>query len=240
MLRHFVNALTAAAMLILVAACSSGPSVREPSAPEAVFEQAAEEVISGDDEIVADEPSEMPAEASVDLSIEANLDEISEKTQRSYDAALAAMRSENWLQAELELQALIEDEPGFPGPYVNLALIYERDGRRREARQALEQALAIAPGFPPANNELGRILREEGDFSGAELAYGRALSSDPFNAIAHLNLGILLDIYLRRPADALDHYNQYQATRSEPDETVSRWIVDLERRAAAAERVAQD
>ncbi len=216
--------------------------MRETAAPEQISEQiAAQDATAGAEaETVAEVPAEAAIESTVDLSIEANLDEISEKTQRSYDAALAAMRSEDWLQAELELDALIEDEPGFPGPYVNLALIYERDGRRREAREALEQALAIAPGFPPANNELGRILREQGDFAGAELAYGRALASEPFNAIAHLNLGILLDVYLRRPADALDHYNQYQATRSEPDETVSRWIVDLERRAAAAERVARD
>ncbi len=241
-------------MLCILAACSSGPSVREASAPESIPESAPESApqsargsIDGLDSVAdtefdgsADMPAEPAPESTVDLSIEANLDEISEKTQRTYDAALAAMRSENWLQAELELQSLIEDEPGFPGPYVNLALIYEQDGRRREARQALEQALAIAPGFPPANNELGRMLREEGDFSGAELAYGRALATDPFNAVAHLNLGILLDVYLRRPADALDHYNQYQATRTEPDETVSRWIVDLERRAAAAERVARD
>ena len=74
------------------------------------------------------------------MEIEANLDEISEKTQRSYDAALAAMRSENWVQAELELEQLIAEEPGFPGPYVNLALIYERDGRSADARQSLEQA----------------------------------------------------------------------------------------------------
>jgi tetratricopeptide (TPR) repeat protein len=242
LLRHCVNALTAAAMLCILAACSSGPSVREANAPESIPESADGQVSVSDAEFENGSglPEETELESTVDLSIEANFDEISEKTQRTYDTALEAMRSENWLQAELELQSLIEDEPGFPGPYVNLALIYEQDGRRREARQALEQALAIAPGFPPANNELGRMLREEGDFSGAELAYGRALATDPFNAVAHLNLGILLDVYLRRPADALEHYNQYQATRTEPDETVSRWIVDLERRAAAAERVARD
>ena len=84
------------------------------------------------------------------------------------------------------------------------------------------------------------MLRERGEFAAAEQAYQRALQSDPNNPIAHLNLGILLDVYLRRPADALEHYNQYQASRVEPDEIVSRWIIDLERRAAAAERVAQD
>jgi tetratricopeptide (TPR) repeat protein len=219
----------------MLAACSSTTtSVREVAGET---QQQIAEVETG--EIVA-AAEEVPAQSMVDFSIAANLDEISEKTQRSYDEALAAMRSENWVQAELALQQLIEDEPGFPGLWVNLALVYQRDGRAAEARQALEQAIAIAPGFAPANNELGRILREHGDFTGAQSAYERSLASDPNNAIAHLNLGILLDIYLRRPADALNHYSQYQATLSEPDQTVSRWIVDLERRVQAEARVAQD
>ncbi len=239
LLRHCVRFISAGLLLGILAACSSTSSnVRAPEQAEERIEPELEapQSVAADAEAVVEETPE----STVDLSIEPNLDEISEKTQRSYDAALAAMRSENWVQAELELEQLIADEPGFPGPWVNLALIYEQGGRRREARQALEQALAIAPGFPGANNELGRMLREAGDFAGAEAAYRRALATEPSNAIAHLNLGILLDVYLRRPADALDHYNQFQATRSEPDGTVSRWIVDLERRAAAEARVAQD
>lgn len=239
MLRHCVRASSLTLLLSILAACSStSTSVREPEPAEQVVQSESVSAIEADG--ASEVPADVEPQSTVDLSIEANLDEISEKTQRSYDAALAAMRAENWLQAELELQQLIEDEPGFPGVWVNLALVYEHDGRRRDARQALEQALAIAPGFPPANNELGRVLREEGDFAGARSAYERALATDPANAIAHLNLGILLDVYLRQPDEALAHYNQYQATRTEPDETVSRWIVDLERRVAAAERVARD
>jgi hypothetical protein len=41
---------------------------------------------------------------------------------------------------------------------------------------------------------------------------------------------VLLDIYLRRPAEALAHYEAYQASLSEPNETVGRWIIDLRRR----------
>lgn len=232
LLRHCVSAIWISALLGVLAACST-----TDSSVRGVVDEAEQRVEP--DTVAASELAE-PADVFTPEPIEPNLDEISEKTQRSYDAALAAMRSENWVQAELELEQLILDEPGFPGPYVNLALIYEREGRRSEARSALEQALAIAPEFAAANNELGRILREQGEFSAAESAYERALASEPGNAIAHLNLGILLDVYLRRPVDALEHYNQYQASRVEPDETVSRWIIDLERRARAAERVAQD
>jgi len=215
-------------------------SSRDAAAREAVdldvaARSAAAEAAAQDE---TDSAAGLPA---VDLSIEPNLEEeIVERTQRRYDSALAAMRVVNWLEASLELEELIGEAPGFPGPWVNLALIYKRDGRLAEARRALEQAIAIAPGFPPANNTLGLLLREQGEFTAAEAAYRRALETDPTNRIAHLNIGILLDLYLQRADEALQHYNEYQATFSEPDETVARWIVDLERRINAAERVAQD
>lgn len=241
MSRYCANAGLAALLAALLAACSSGGGTRE-AAPEQARTRVETEAAAATAAIAAadDAVEEEAGGGEVDFTIEANLDEISERTQRAYDSALAAMQAQNWLQAELELQEIIRAEPGFPGPYVNLALIYKRDGRRGEARTALEQAIAIAPGFPPANNELGLMLRENGEFDAAEAAYLRTLETDPANAVAHLNLGILLDLYLQRSSEALDHYSQYQATRIEPDQTVARWIVDLERRVQAEARVAQD
>jgi len=221
----------------MLAACSSTGSVapKERTARAAVAESPQQSATATPETAVVEEPT--PA---IDLSIEANLDEIPEKIQRSYDSAIAAMNKDDWLQAQLELEQIILEEPGYPGVWVNLALIYKLDGRVDEARTALEQAVVIAPEFAPANNELGVLLRERGDFLGAQKAYERSLAGDPANAIAHLNLGILLDLYLQHPAEALDHYKQYQATRSEPDEIVARWIVDLERRIQAGDRIARD
>jgi hypothetical protein len=53
---------------------------------------------------------------------------------------------------------------------------------------------------------------------------------------------VLLDVYLRRTAEALEHYELYQSSLAEPNETVGRWIIDLRRRAgnAGAARVAQE
>ena len=192
------------------------------------------------DSAAMDGAAEDAALSTVDYTIELYLDEISERTQRAWDNALAAMRAQNWAQAELEFETVIAEEPGLPGPYVNLALIYKQDGRTNEMRAALEQAIAIAPEFAPANNELGLLLRERGEFDAAEAAYRNALAGDPGNALAHLNLGILLDLYLKRSGEALEHYTAYQTSRVEPDEVVARWIVDLERRVRAAERVAAD
>ena len=237
MSRHCANSIAAAVLACVLTGCASTGGTADGDDRESA--RGVEPARSAPVDVVQVE-STADAAPQIDLSIEPNLDEISEKVQRSYDSALVAMHADDWARAQAELEALILEEPGFPGPYVNLALIHKLNGRMPEARAALEQAVAIAPEFAPANNELGILLRGQGDFAGAEAAYKRTLASDPGNAIAHLNLGILLDIYLQRPAEALEHYNRYQATRTEPDETVARWIVDLERRARAAERVAQD
>ena len=86
------------------------------------------------------------------------------------------------------------------------------------------------------------LLREDGKFAEAEAAYRRALEADPEHSLAHYNLGVLLDLYLRRTAEALEHYEAYQASLDEPNETVARWIVDLRRRVGNgnAARVAQE
>jgi len=95
--------------------------------------------------------------------------------------------------------------------------------------------------LPSANTQLGILLREDGKFAAAEKAYRRALETDPDHALAHYNLGVLLDIYMRRSAEALAHYEAYQASLAQPDETVGRWIIDLRRRAGngSGARVAQ-
>jgi Tfp pilus assembly protein PilF len=126
---------------------------------------------------------------------------------------------------------------------VNLAIAYMNDGRDADARTALDEALAIAPAHAAANNQLGILLRRDGDFMGAEAAYRRAIEADPDYVLAYYNLGVLLDLYMRRQSEALDYYERYQDALEAPDEQVARWIIDLRRRVGSgdrAERVAQE
>jgi tetratricopeptide (TPR) repeat protein len=168
---------------------------------------------------------------------------VPEAAAAAYARASTAAQSANWVQAELELEQLVRDYPGYVAPHVSLAVAYLADGRRGDAESALNAALAIDPGDPAANDQLGILLREQGKFADAERAYRRALAADPGYGRAHYNLAVLLDLYLRRPSEALEHYEQYQSSLAEPDPNVARWIVDLKRRAGAVEpapRVAQE
>jgi len=167
-------------------------------------------------------------EVAIDEEVLANI--VSPAAEADFAAALAAMTGDDPVEAELRLEQFVLEYPHFPGAYVNLAILYARDDRLDEARQALDQALAIDPLHASANHQLGILLRRQGQFAEAEQAYQRALASAPDFALAHRNLGILLDVYLQRPSEALQHYRRYQELVAEPDASVGRWIIDLERR----------
>ena len=226
--------IVAAAAIVMAACGASAPRQAATTVPAAVA-PAAERSAGAPPAAVSPPESRRGSRrdqrepAPVDAAAAA-LEPIPEGAQQAYNRALAALHAQDWLQAELELEQLVHDYPSYPGPQVNLAIVYAHDGRRDDARAALDRALAIAPGNAAANNQLGILLRNEGKFAEAERAYRRALETDPGYALAHYNLGVLLDVYLRRGADAIEQYEAYQGSLNEPDKTVAGWLIDLRRR----------
>jgi len=97
--------------------------------------------------------------------------------------------------------------------------------------------LLIDPEHPAALNQLGMLLRQQGKFHEAESAYMKAVTASPDYALAHYNLGVLNDLYLRRLEDALTHYERYIELVGD-DEQVGRWIADLKRRITATQSTA--
>jgi tetratricopeptide (TPR) repeat protein len=214
-------------LALSVAACgSSTPRQATVSEPTAVIAAASPEAAQPQRR---DRSRERRADSDEGAATDAAAP-VPEAALALYGRALTAMRADNWLDAELELEQLTAEHPAYPGPHVNLAIVYAHDGRRAAAHTALERALAIDPEHAAANNQLGILLREEGQFEEAERAYRRALDSDPSYDLAHYNLAVLLDVYLRRTAEALAHYEIYQDSLAEPDQTIGRWIIDLRRR----------
>lgn len=152
------------------------------------------------------------------------------KAASSYEVALAAMRSGNNVRAEKLFTNLTREYPKFSGPHNNLGIIYYRNDNIEKAISAFENALKINPDSVVSLNYLGIISRGKGEFKKAQEYYERALRADPNYAYAHLNYGILLELYMGKLPEALDHYNRYQALTKEEDKKVNGWIVDLSRR----------
>lgn len=86
-----------------------------------------------------------------------------------------------------------------------------RAGRREDARQKMEQALALQPDHAQALHHLGLLAAQDGDFARAAELIGRAESADPDDAELSSNLGNALR-RLGRLDEALAAYDRAIAT----------------------------
>ena len=154
-----------------------------------------------------------------------------------YEQAVAVMASGDLLDAELRFKEFLLQYPGYPGTYVNLAIIHTNNDNDDDARAAVDAALALDPDHAPALNQLGMLLRRNGKFLEAEAAYLKAVTASPDYALAHYNLGVLNELYLQRLDSALQHFERYQELAGE-DEQVEKWISDLQRRAPESQPTA--
>lgn len=154
-----------------------------------------------------------------------------------YEQAVAVMAAGDLLDAELRFKEFLLQYPGYPGAYVNLAIIHTNNDNDAAAQEAVDAALAIDPDYAPALNQQGMLLRRNGKFLEAEAAYLKAVTASPDYALAHYNLGVLNELYLQRLDSALQHFERYQQIVGD-DEQVEKWISDLQRRVGASQRTA--
>lgn len=150
-----------------------------------------------------------------------------------FQQALADIRAGRDDEAIARLEAITARRPDLVGAQVNLAAAYARTGRPAQAWTRLTEAARHAPYDPAVLTEMGVVKRMQGEFEAALEYYQRAISADETYAPAHRNIGILLDLYLQRPQDALRHYRRYRDLSEANREMVDSWITDLERRLTA-------
>lgn len=126
------------------------------------------------------------------------------------------------------LRGLADSHPELVAPQLNLAILYVDSGREAEAERLLMSLVEASPGVPEAWNQLGVLRRRAGRFEAADAAYRAALEADPEYAPAYRNRGVLLDLYLDRPEEAVQHYRRFVALTG--DEEVGRWVAELDLR----------
>jgi len=163
--------------------------------------------------------------------------EIAPQVQTQFEQATAILAAGDLVEAEFRFEEFVLQYPGYPGAHTNLAIIHAANGDDEAAEQSINDALQIDPAFAPALNQRGMLLRRRGEFQEAAAAYEQAIDADPAYALAHYNLGVLNELYLRRLDTALAHFEVYQSVTGD-DPQVEKWIVDLKRRLEAERRAA--
>ncbi len=147
---------------------------------------------------------------------------------RASFAALAELVPARYRKAER-----LPDAAAHPEIAAGLAALAA--GRWADAETAL---IAAGPG-PAAWLAIGVARRNLGRMEEAGAAYDGAAMLDPEDPLPALNLGVLLDLYLGRPAAALAQYERYQQLSGGPDVQVDAWITEVRRRAGQEEQSAE-
>ena len=144
----------------------------------------------------------------------------------------------HYAMAEKVALAQLAVRPDDPWLLANLGLARLHLGRPDQAVEALEAARKdpVLGHDPRLLNELGMAYRRLGRFDAAERAYRQAVAESPAYAPAWRNLGILVELYRQRPGEALTYYRRYLELHGPDEETVRRWIVDIEHRLAKDKR----
>ncbi len=212
----------AMAAVLLLAACQSGAPKHAPQPQHPVVEaasQPATEATSTNQAMPSPEP------VPVDFN------------QQLYDQALAELKKDDTEAALALLTRVSQDAPDKPLLFTNLGLAHFRLQQPERAEQAFVKAIARNPKDAVAHNHMGILQRRKGQFEEALTHYQRAIEIDDDYARAHLNLGILFDLYLQNLEKALQQYQQYRSLASEENALVDGWIVDIERRLKSAPEI---
>ncbi len=199
---QFIERLIAPLLLaVLVTACSSGPAPRPVATAKAA-------------------PAPVVASATKAAS--------KEGADVRFRAALQLMTERKSTEAQQAFHGLSKDFPELSGPLTDLGILYARGKQRDQAIASFAKAVAANPENAVALNWCGALYREAGNFQRAEQFYLKALAAKPDYAAAALNLGILYEVSMRRPQEALLQYRRYQQLSGKDDLIVTAWIKDLE------------
>jgi tetratricopeptide (TPR) repeat protein len=159
---------------------------------------------------------------------------VNPQAQAAFDAARAHLRAGRAAEAERGFRDVIAKHPELGGAHANLGLILRNAGKHDESIAALEQAVKVSPRQPVFHNQLGVSYRHKGMFQKARNAYEQAIALDDSYADAHLNLGVLLELYMSDSPLALVHYERYLVLSPAGDAAVGKWVADLKNRKPAS------
>ncbi len=149
--------------------------------------------------------------------------------QSDYMMAVNSYKNSNLKTAETMFLAMTQTHPELAGPHANLGMIYNTQGESGKAEVAFNQALTLKSDMPEVYNQLAILQRNKGEFNKALQSYQAGLKVAPDNPNLLINLGILYDLYLNQPQEALKLWQRYKAISGE-DKQVDTWIADINQR----------
>ncbi len=182
----------------------------------------------------------MPADAAAAMAppVAPPAPAVAPDVSAAFSLAVTLLQTGDFAGARPLLERVMTAAPTLAPAAVNLGMLHAREGRPAEAEAAFTEALRRDSFSAVAYNELAAIQKDGGRFRDAENSYRQSLIAEPEHALTHRNFAVLLDLYLRQPAEALEHLERYLALTDASDKQVSGWIAELKRRVGTVEQTA--
>jgi tetratricopeptide (TPR) repeat protein len=144
-----------------------------------------------------------------------------------YTQALRYISQNQLDEAESALRGITEKRPELAGPWANLGLIKIKQNQFDKAEEHLNKALQRNPKLAQAYNLLGFIESKRTHISKAKDLYEKAIANKDDYALAHYNVALIYDIYLRDIPKAVEHYKRYLELTNFEDKRTADWLKEL-------------
>ncbi len=155
---------------------------------------------------------------------------INKKAVTGYIEARRLYRAKKYDAAAKVLNNVVELDKKISGPLVMLGDIAVQNKQMDKAVEYFEKAITVNAKNINAYVKLAHAKRILGEFLPAQNVYADALAVWPDFPEAHLNLGILYDVYLNHPLRAQKHMEAYQFLTGGGDAKVAAWIGEIQGR----------
>lgn len=153
--------------------------------------------------------------------------------------ARRSYRAKAYDDVESLLADIIVIDDSLSGPWVMRGDIATENQDLETAITHYKKALEVNSKNLNAYIRLAKTQRLLGNFIMAQNTYADALRVWEDFPEAHLNLGVLYDIYLNRPLRAQKHMEAYVFLAEDENATVGRWLQEIQQRTGVASSLSQ-
>ena len=123
-----------------------------------------------------------------------------------FHEGIAALEKNDLAAAEAAFRESVKHDSKAAAPYMGLAMVALRQGKKSVAEEHMKTALALAPDSASIQTTWGTYLYTQRDLPGAEAALRKATGIDAKTMAAHLHLGDMYLVAFRKPDEAIKEY----------------------------------
>jgi len=144
--------------------------------------------------------------------------------------AKKAIRNNDFEKAKQKLNVITQKDTSLAGPWVLLGNIAMEEKQFELAQSHYQKAIKITPNNINAYIALAKVQRLMGEFHVAQNTLSLVLNIWKDCPEAHLNLGVLYDLYLNQPQKAQQHIEAYLFLNGYKNKQAIAWYNEIQSR----------